>query len=149
MCRPERFEARSSQTTVWEIPMKKRVIAVLGIAGFLAGAFYTPAADAGPVEDQFFQMDTSRDGTISKTEFTSFQIANGTTERSANFAFENLRGDDNSVSLTEYRAGPSATRAQPQRLQRRQESRSRQTDRRQRTPRRSSGGSFGGGGGGS
>ncbi|MEO9971603.1 MAG: hypothetical protein ABJG15_17540 [Hyphomonadaceae bacterium] len=130
----------------------KRVLAVLGVAGFIAGALYTPPAEAGPAEDQFFQMDRSRDGTISRSEFTAFQIANGSSERSANFAFENLKGDDNAISLTEYRDGPSTTRNAPTRLQRRdtsQQSGQRSRSNSSQSSRRPSGGSFGGGGGGS
>jgi len=127
----------------------KRALFVLGLAGFAFGALYTPNAEAGPLEDQFFQMDKSRDGRISKSEFTAYQMANGATERSANFAFENLRGDDNIVSLDEFRSGPSATRQQPQRLERTQRSNARSSDRQRSQRRRSSGGSFGGGGGGS
>lgn len=127
----------------------KLVFAVLGAAGFAAGAFYVPTADAGPAEDQFFQMDRSGDGTVSKSEFAAFQIANGSTERSANFAFENLRGDDNSISLSEYRDGPSITRQDPVRLQRRdtgsQSARSR-TRRNRPQQRPSSSGSIRGGG---
>jgi|GEM_PF-2075870 len=113
----------------------KRVWAVLGLIGFIVGAFVFPSAHAGPLEDEFFQMDKSRDGAISRSEFTAFQIANGVSERRANFAFENLRGDDNQVSLTEFRAGPSVTRRAPQRLERRSSARQ---DTRSRSSRRTS-----------
>ena len=140
------FAGIVSSSTNWETVMK-RVLFVLGLAGFAFGALYTPSADAGPLEDQFFQMDKSRDGRISKSEFTAYQMANGATERSANFAFENLRGDDNAVSLDEYRSGSSATRRAPQRLERTQRSNTRSSDRQRSQRRRSSGGSFGGGSG--
>jgi len=125
----------------------KPFFVLLGIASFVFGAVGFPSASAGPLEDQFFQMDKSRDGAISRSEYTEFQIANGVTERRANFAFENLKGDDNLVSLNEYRAGPAA-RQRPQRLQRSSRSNAR-NDRRRPAPRRSTprGGSFGGGGG--
>ncbi len=101
----------------------KRFLIGLGLAGLVVGAFVLPAAHAGPLEDQFFQMDTSRDGAISRAEFLAHQTANGVTERRASFAFENLRGDNNLVSLDEFRAGPSATRRAPERLQRRSQTR--------------------------
>lgn len=111
----------------------KRVWALFGLAAGLVGALGLPSAHAGPLEDQFFQMDTSRDGAISRSEFMAFQVSNGETERRASFAFENLRGDDNQVSLTEFRSGPFATRRAPQRLERRsnarQDTRSRNTRR--------------------
>ena len=97
----------------------KRFLIGLGLAGVVVGAFVLPAAHAGPLEDQFFQMDTSRDGAISRAEFLAYQTANGATERRANFAFENLRGDNDRVSLDEFRAGPSAARQAPERLERR------------------------------
>jgi hypothetical protein len=112
----------------------KRVWVLLGLAAFLVGAFVFPSAHAGPLEEQFFQMDTSRDGAISRSEFMTYQISNGETERGASFAFENLRGDDNQVSLTEFRSGPYATRRAPQRLERRSNARQ---DTRTRNARRS------------
>ncbi len=135
----------------------KRLLAILGLAGFLVGAWAVPTAYAGPLEDQFFQMDTSRDGAISRSEFATYQTANGMTERRANFAFENMRGDDNLVSLNEFRAGPSSARTAPRRLERRSSAREesgrrapRQRARRpQQLPRGSFDGAGGRGGGGS
>ena len=128
----------------------KRYLAVLGVIGFMVGVFAVPSAHAGPLEEQFFQMDTSRDGAISRSEFSTYQIANGMTERRANFAFENMRGDDNQVSLNEFRAGSSATRRAPQRLERRSSARqdgARRPRQRARRPQQLPRGGFGGGGG--
>ena len=119
----------------------KRILIALTLAGF----GFTAPAMAGPLEDQFFAMDTSRDGSISRTEFITFQKQQGATERQANFAFDNTAGDDGRISLNEYRAGPVA-RTQRRATSRRTTQRNRPT--RRRAP-RGGGGSFGGGGGGS
>jgi len=47
----------------------KRTLIALAIAGI---GFSAPAL-AGPLEEQFFAMDTSRDGSISRAEFVAFQ----------------------------------------------------------------------------
>ncbi|MEL7129780.1 MAG: EF-hand domain-containing protein [Pseudomonadota bacterium] len=80
----------------------KRTLIVLALAG---SSFALPAA-AGPLEDAFFQMDRSKDGQLSREEFVTFQQSEGLTERQANFAFDNLRGDDARVTLNEFRTGP-------------------------------------------
>lgn len=120
----------------------KRVFIALGVAGFLAGALVLPTASAGPLEDQFFKMDKSRDGSISRSEYMAFETANGTTERRATFVFDNMKGDNNTVSLDEYRSGVAATGGEPTRLQRAQSSttRSRSSAGTERTRRRTSGG---------
>ena len=80
----------------------KRTLLALTLVGFGVSA---PAL-AGPLEDQFFAMDSSRDGTVTREEFVAFQMRNGATERQANFAFDNTAGDDSRITLTEFRAGP-------------------------------------------
>ena len=116
----------------------KRTLIALTLAGF---GFAAPAM-AGPLEDQFFAMDTSRDGTISRAEFVAFQKEQGATERQANFAFDNTAGADGRISLNEYRAGPVA------RTQRRSSTARSTTQRpRSNTTRRNTGGGFSGGGG--
>ncbi len=80
----------------------KRTLLALTLVGFGVSA---PAL-AGPLEDQFFAMDSSRDGTVTREEFVAFQTRNGATERQANFAFDNTAGDDSRITLTEFRAGP-------------------------------------------
>ncbi len=117
----------------------KRTLIALTLAGF---GFAAPAM-AGPLEDQFFAMDTSRDGSISRTEFIAFQKQQGATERQANFAFDNTAGNDDRITLNEYRAGPVA------RTQRRTTTRTTQRNRPTRRTAPRGGGSFGGGGGGS
>lgn len=119
----------------------KRVLFAFALA---AGLGATAPAMAGPLEDQFFAMDTSRDGSVSREEFVTFQVREGATERQANFAFDNTAGDDSRVSLNEFRNGPvartqrrSSTRRTAQPAQQRRSS----------APRRSSGGFSGGGGG--
>ena len=118
----------------------KRTLIALTLAGF---GFAAPAI-AGPLEEQFFAMDTSRDGNISRSEFVAFQKEQGATERQANFAFDNTAGDDGRISLAEYRAGPVA-RTQQRSLTRRSSQRQRSQPTRRPA---SGGGSFGGGGGG-
>lgn len=115
----------------------KRTLISLAIAGI----GFTAPAFAGPLEEQFFAMDTSRDGTVTRTEFVAFRTREGATERQANFAFDNTAGSDSRISLTEYRAGPvgrtqrrATARQRPQRQQQRRQA-----------PRRRGGGSFGGG----
>ena len=89
----------------------KRTLLALTLVGFGISA---PAL-AGPLEDQFFTMDSSRDGTVTREEFVAFQTRNGATERQANFAFDNTAGDDSRITLTEFRAGPQIrTRTQTQ-----------------------------------
>lgn len=119
----------------------KRTLVAFALVGFGVCA---PAL-AGPLEDQFFAMDTSRDGTISRSEFVSFQTRQGATERQANFAFDNTAGNDSRISLNEFRAGPVA-RTQRRTTQSQAQPRQRQQQQRRQTPRRA-GGSFGGGGG--
>lgn len=123
----------------------KRTLIALAIAGI---GFSAPAL-AGPLEEQFFAMDTSRDGSISRAEFVAFQKEQGATERQANFAFDNTAGNDARISLNEYRAGPVA-RTQRRSTARRTQAQSRRGGQsRRQAPRRGGGGSFGGGGGGS
>lgn len=117
----------------------KRTLIALAIAGI---GFSAPAL-AGPLEEQFFAMDTSRDGNISRAEFVAFQTQQGSTERQANFAFDNTAGGDSRISLNEYRAGPLA-RTQRRATPSRANSQPRQTQPRRQAPRRG-GGSFGGG----
>ena len=112
-----------------------------------AGLAFTAPANAGPLEDQFFAMDTSKDGIITRKEFVTFEQSQGRSERQANFAFDNTAGGDGRITLQEFRAGPvartqsrSISRAQPREATRRAPAR-------RSAPRRSSGGSFGGGGG--
>lgn len=122
----------------------KRMFVLLGLAWF---AFTLPAG-AGPLEDQFFQMDTSRDGIISRTEFVAFRTNEGATERQANFAFDNTAGDDGRISLNEFRAGPVG-RTQRRITQRRatpRPDRSSRPQRPRRTQRPIGGGSLRGGG---
>ncbi|MEO0883842.1 MAG: EF-hand domain-containing protein [Pseudomonadota bacterium] len=80
---------------------------VLGIT-LLVSAFAVPAF-AGEVEDQFFSMDRNRDGQISREEFVNSQTAAGKSDRQANFAFDNFRGSDERITLTEFRGGPLAS----------------------------------------
>lgn len=103
-------------------------------------------AVAGVLEEQFFAMDTSRDGEISRSEFIFYQVREGATERQANFAFDNTAGNDNRISLNEFRAGPAA------RVSRRNARSNAQEDPRRssrRSPPRSRGGVTGGSGVGS
>ena len=100
----------------------KRTFVTFALAAF----GLTAPALAGPLEEQFFAMDTSRDGTISRSEFVNFQKEKGASERQANFAFDNTAAGDNSITLTEYRAGPvsrTERRAQPVRQQTQQQPR--------------------------
>ena len=115
----------------------KRTLIALTLVGFGISA---PAL-AGPLEDQFFAMDTSRDGTITRQEFVAFQVQEGATERQANFAFDNTAGTDGSLTLSEFRAGPQARTRNTTRT------RSRTTTQRRATPQRRSSGGFSGGGG--
>jgi len=117
--------------------MKRTLIALS-----LAGLGFTAPALAGPLEEQFFAMDTSRDGSISREEFVAYRVSEGSTERQANFAFDNTAGSDSRISLNEYRAGPVA---RTQRRSTSARSQSSGSQRRSAPPRRSSGGSFGGG----
>lgn len=108
----------------------KRTLIALTLAGF---GFAAPAL-AGPLEDQFFAMDTNRDGAITRAEYVAFQTREGATERQANFAFDNTAGDDSRISLNEFRSGPvartqssattSRAQAQPRQRQTRQSTRS-------------------------
>ena len=109
------------------------------IAFAIAGIGFSAPALAGPLEEQFFAMDTSRDGSISRAEYVAFQVSEGATERQANFAFDNTRGSDSKVSLNEYRAGP-VSRVQRNSTANRTSSKPRQ--RTARTPSRNTGGSF-------
>ncbi len=116
--------------------MKRTLIALTLIGGIMAA----PAA-AGPLEDQFFQMDTSRDGSISRSEYVAFQTNAGKTERQANFAFDNTAGSDGRISLNEFRAGPAAYSQQSSTSQSRTTTSTRQsTPRRAPPPRRTSSG---------
>jgi len=118
----------------------KRTLIALSIAGL---GFTAPAL-AGPLEEQFFAMDTSRDGSISRSEFVAFRVREGSTERQANFAFDNTAGSDGRVSLNEYRAGPVARTQRRSTAPKTRSSSSSQ--RRSAPPRRNSGGSYRGGG---
>ncbi|MEM9669069.1 MAG: hypothetical protein AAF950_09110 [Pseudomonadota bacterium] len=114
------------------------------LAFFALVTFASPAI-AGEIENQFFSMDRNRDGQISRDEFVTNQIANGKSERSANFAFDNFRGTDQRITLTEFRNGPVASlnagedirRAVRRPNRRSSEARERRS---QPAPRRSSGG---------
>ena len=117
----------------------KRTLIAFSIVGF----GLTAPALAGPLEEQFFAMDTSRDGSISRSEFVAFRVREGSTERQANFAFDNTAGSDGRVSLNEYRAGPVA---RTQRRATSTRSSSSSSQRRSAPARRSSGGSYRGGG---
>lgn len=119
----------------------KRTLIALTLAGF---GFAAPAI-AGPLEDQFFAMDTSRDGIVSRTEFVEFQTRAGSTERQANFAFDNTAGNDSRIDLNEFRAGPVA-RTTTQSRTTRSNSSQRSSSRNSSSSRRSSGGFSGGGG---
>jgi len=118
------------------------------IAFAIASIGFSAPALAGPLEDQFFAMDTSRDGSISRAEFVAFQKEQGKTERQANFAFDNTAGNDSRISLNEYRAGPVA-RTQRRSTARRAQTQSRRSAQPRRQTQRRGGGSYRGGGGGS
>lgn len=119
------------------------------IAFALVGFGVTAPATAGPLEDQFFAMDTSRDGSVSREEFVTFQVLEGSTERQANFAFDNTAGDDSRVSLNEFRAGPVSRTQRRSSTTRARSSSSSSSSQSRQAPRRTTGGFSGGGGGGS
>ncbi|MEM6410336.1 MAG: EF-hand domain-containing protein [Pseudomonadota bacterium] len=84
----------------------------------LVASTYCLPAIAGELENQFFSMDRNRDGQISREEFVSNQTAAGKTDRQANFAFDNFRGSDQRITLTEFRSGPVASLNSDEPLQR-------------------------------
>ncbi len=124
----------------------KRTLIALALVGFGVSA---PAL-AGPLEDQFYAMDTSRDGTITRQEFVAYHKTTGATERQANFVFDNTAGGDDELTLSEFRAGPQARTSTRTRTRTRSSTetatRSRQSTNNRRRP-SGGGGSFGGGGG--
>lgn len=118
---------------------------ILGLAVFVSSM--AAPAYAGEVEDLFFTMDKNRDGQISREEFVGSQTATGKSERQANFAFDNFRGSDQRITLTEFRGGPVASLSSNEPIQRvvrqpQRNSASSRSSRRQSPPPRSSG-SFG------
>ncbi|MEM7662996.1 MAG: EF-hand domain-containing protein [Pseudomonadota bacterium] len=117
---------------------------LLGLS-LVASALSLPAV-AGEVEDLFFSMDKNRDGQISREEFVGSQTTSGKSDRQANFAFDNFRGADQRITLTEFRSGPIASLSGDEPIRRvvrqpdRRTASSRGNSGRQSAPPRSSGG---------